>query len=224
MLARLGVARRLLLNVVIMLVAAGLIGIGTNLLSRSRDTQSDLRFLLPDQAAAIVDLIESVPPERRTLLLRAINTDDLRVKFEAVRPSPPVMTTRFPVAEWLIADYLETFRSRVVEVAVVPGSGSTWLSLWLERLAPNSPLRITIGLRTGEFAVFETRGSATQRLFGMPTGFWIGVLGFYLAIGAVFAVRREAKPMSDLAASITRFADAGAPAIITPRGHPTSAP
>ncbi|MFZ8247752.1 hypothetical protein ACO1KO_14155, partial [Staphylococcus aureus] len=73
-------------------------------------------------------------------------------------------------------------------------------------------------MSTGEYAVIETHGAPTQRLVGLPTGFWIGALGALLGALAIAAIVREARPLTELAKSVTRFSRDGKPEPIAPTG------
>jgi hypothetical protein len=67
---RLGFAARLFIIFVTSLVALQVLAVATFYLQRSRDTDTALRMPLPDQAAALVELLESrsscAPPAART--------------------------------------------------------------------------------------------------------------------------------------------------------------
>ncbi|MET0667376.1 MAG: ATP-binding protein, partial [Methyloceanibacter sp.] len=64
---------RLLLIVLTGLVAIQLLGAAIYLLQRARDTEAGLQLPLPDQAAALVALLERTPKESWPLVLRAAN-------------------------------------------------------------------------------------------------------------------------------------------------------
>lgn len=222
MLQRLGLVGRLIVILLLLLIALGLTGIAVSFATRSRDAGVTLRFPLPDQAAAIADLLDSAPESRRELMLRAVNSDDLRVGVMPAPPPPPAFSRSFPVAEWLVGQYLESYRSRHVEVMLLAASDSTLLGRILEWSSPRStaPLRILMSLKSGEILVLETRGTATQRLFGVPTGFWVGALGALLAALAIWAIVREARPLTELAQSVARFSADATPAAVALRGAP----
>jgi signal transduction histidine kinase len=212
---------RLIAILLILLVALGLFGIGLNWYLRGQETGGGTRLPLPDQVAAIVDIIERGNLARRDLVLRAVNSDEFKVTITSARP-PASAGQRMPVAEWLVANYLEALPTRAVEVLVLREDSESWF-LWLVRGASPKlglPLRIVVPLTTGEFAIFETRGAAVQRVFGVPIGFWIGVLGTILGAIAIVAIRREAKPLADLSHALHRFGSDARPHPVTPRGAP----
>ena len=220
MLGRLGLAGRLVMILLCVLVMLGLSGIGISWYLRGLDAGTGVRLPLPDQVAAIVAALEAGGPARRDLILRAVNAEDLRVTVDSKRPTASTTSRHFPVAEWLVGQYLEAMHKR--EIDVTAEQASPRFAQWVGLLSPNSrmPLRIVVPLIDGDFAVFETRGPPTQRIFGVPTGFWIGVLGALLGLLAVIAIVREAKPLGDLARSVSQFSGDRSPGIVQPRGAP----
>ena len=74
---RLGFGARLLLIVITGLVALQLLVIMGYFLQRSRDTETGFRLPVPDQAAALVELLEATPKPQWPLVLRAANSADL---------------------------------------------------------------------------------------------------------------------------------------------------
>ena len=176
---------------------------------------------LPDQVAAIVDVLERAGSPRRDLVLRALNSADLKVTVTMERPSA-VAGRRMPVAEWLVQNYLEAMPARPVEVLIVTDGEPTWWVAWLKGSTPGVglPVRIIVPLTTGEQAVFDTRGNPAQRVFGVPVGFWVGVLGGIMGIVAILAIRREARPLVDLSTAVARFSADAKPISVPVRGAP----
>ncbi len=83
------------------------------------------------------------------------------------------------------------------------------------------PLRTTVpvavGLTRGGFAIFESR-SEIVRVFGLPVGFWIGVISAGISIIAVRAIMREARPLQALAGAVQSFSVDAKPVTIVPAG------
>ncbi len=86
--------------------------------------------------------------------------------------------------------------------------------------AAREPLKVTIGLATGGYAVLETRGDILRRIWGVPPGFLLGALGALVGLAAIIAIMREARPLRRLSGSVARFADGAVPDPVDARGAP----
>ena len=207
---RLGFSARLFIIFVTSLVALQLLAVMAFFLQRSRDTDTGLRMPLPDQASALVELLEGMPKEQWPLLLRATSGTDLRVHVSAARPAARQPAWyEAPVVELIMRRYLAALGGREVHVRVEPSSelfagpmkALTWMS-------PGA-VEIEIGLKTGETLTVATGGLLHLSMLGFPPGFWAGVLGFAVAAVTVLVVRREARPLRDLAHAVDRMNLAG---------------
>ena len=67
-----------------------------------------------------------------------------------------------------------------------------------------------------------TGGILSLSVLGFPPGFWAGVLGFAVAVVTVLMVRREARPLRDLADAVDRMSLPGKATALpdVPRGAP----
>jgi signal transduction histidine kinase len=81
----------------------------------------------------------------------------------------------------------------------------------MKALAWVSPgaVEIEVGLKTGETLTVATGGLLHLSMLGFPPGFWAGILGFAVAAVTVLVVRREARPLRDLANAVDRMNLAG---------------
>ena len=68
--------------------------------------------------------------------------------------------------------------------------------------------------------VFESKGDLSRRLFGLPPGFWVGALGSLVAIAALLAIYREARPLRELARAVSGFSGRVPPQPVRARGAP----
>ena len=200
---RLGFAARLLIIVVTSLVALQVLAVAGYFLQRSRDTATDLRMPLPDQAAALVELLERMPKDQWPLVLRATSSTDLRVR---IADQPPegreAAWYEAPVVALILRRYLAALGGREVRVRVEPSS--ELLSGPMRALAWVSPgtVEIEVGLKSGETLIVTSGGLLHLTMLGFPPGFWAGVLGFAVAAITVLMVRREARPLRDLAQAV----------------------
>jgi signal transduction histidine kinase len=221
-LGRLGFAGRLMAIVLLAILAMQAIATGLGYVARMRAGPGDALMLLPERAAAIVDLIEATGTERRESLLRALSSDTLHVVYAPQRPTIESDAQRLPAVEWVVEQYLPEEGKREVVAFIKPEQGSRWRQLRIGQywLASREPLRIAIGLDGGGYAVLESRGDIAPKVFGFPPGFFIGALGALVGIAALLAIWREAQPLRDLADSVAGFTGEGPATPVRPRGAP----
>jgi len=120
---RLGFGARLVVIFATSLVALQLLGVAAFMLQRSRATEGGLRLPLPDQAAALVELIESLPKDQWPKLLRAANSADLSVHIADTRPqSREPAWHEAPIIDFILRRYLSALGDRDVRVRVEPSN------------------------------------------------------------------------------------------------------
>jgi signal transduction histidine kinase len=220
---RLGFAARLFIIFVTSLAALQVLAVAVFFLQRSRDTDTEIRMPLPDQAAALVELLESMPKSQWPVVLRATSSTDLRVHILEQRPEGrEAAWYEAPVVELILRRYLASLGGRDVRVRVE--ASSELFAGPLRALAWASPgaVEIEIGLRSGETLVVQAGGLLHLSMLGFPPGFWAGVLGFAVAVITILMVRREARPLRDLAQAVDRMTlpGKGDPIPDLPRGAP----
>ena len=222
MLRRLGFTGRLMAIVLLALLALWAIGVGWVFVSESREEIQSRLYPLPEQAAAIVELIDAIEPSRRPSVLKAVSSETLHVTIEHERPSTEAGLQRLPLVEQFLSRYLRALEPREVIVTVE----SRGLPLWRELrfgqywLYARQPLHLAVSLRSGGYAVFEARGQLGRRLFGLPPGFVVGALGALVAIAAILAIAREARPLKILADKVAGFTGDTLPAPVPAAGAP----
>lgn len=202
---RLGFAARLFAIFVTSLVAVQLLSVVAYMLQRSRVTEGGLRLPLPDQAAALAELLEGMPKEQWPKLLRAANSADLSVRISDTRPAAREPTWyEAPVVDFILRRYLTTLGDREVRVRVEPSSelleGPLKVLAWV---SPGS-IEIEIGLKSGETLIVAAGGVLSLSVLGLPPGFWAGILGVFIAGVALYLLRREARPLRELADAVDR--------------------
>lgn len=203
---RLGFGARLLLIVVTALVALQLLAVVVYFLQRSRDTETGFRLPVPDQTAALVELLEHTPKEQWPLVLRAANSADLSVKVAEGGPRGAEPSWyEAPVVELIMKRYLAALGGRPLRVSVEASSERLEGPLRMLAWASPGAVEIEVGLTTGETLVVTTAGALSFSMLGFPPGFWAGLLGFAIALIAVVMLRREARPLRDLAAAVDRM-------------------
>jgi two-component system, OmpR family, osmolarity sensor histidine kinase EnvZ len=222
MLGRLGFIGRLI-GIVLLLILV-LVGINTAflLISEERKQTPSSRFPLPDQAAAIVELIESAPLKKRAEVQRAVSTPRFQVRIVPKVPDALLDKPRMAGIEWLIGQYLETFRDRAVLAVRVGAAGRGPIGRFFDRMSPINPtsVNVAVALRDGHYVLFEVKHASPLRLFGVPAGFWFGVLGCAFSALALWAISREARPLRELVRSVQGFSGDGTPRPVDVRGAP----
>lgn len=220
MLRRLGFVGRLIAIIFLSLLALWFVGVGWTYVSEA-PSRPRMFLPLPKQAAAIVRLLEASDADRRKDILGATNSDTLTVSLSDTLPIADPERSRLPAIEWMVARYVDELGDREI-VAYLADRPRGFRALWWRSSASafTQPLRLAIELGTGGYVVFETHGELSRRLFGLPPGFWVGMLGALIGIAAIVAVAREARPLTELARTVSRFGDEATPVVIPPRGAP----
>lgn len=219
---RLGFLGRVVLILLALFLGVAAVGVALNILAREQSETGTERFPVPAQTAAIVELIDATPVADRARVLKAVTSDTFHVRIAESSVGNLSKGRRMPGVEWLVGQYLETLTDReVLAFRVVPEATRPPVRL-LDRLSGSRRVQIAIAvaLRDGNYAVFEIRGDASRRVFGIPIGLGIGLFGSFFAAIALWAVAREARPLRELAQSLSAFARDSTPREIQPRGAP----
>jgi two-component system, OmpR family, osmolarity sensor histidine kinase EnvZ len=220
-LGRLGFTGRMMAIVLLALFAMMALSAGLAYVAVNRNAGDTTAMLLPERAAAVVEVLEHTPPERRATALAALSSESLAVSFH---PDPPDVADadRLPLIERAIAPYFAEVGGREVIATLPPHAAAGWKRLRFGQYwrAAREPLRVMIGLATGGYAVLETRGDILWRFWGVPPGFLIGALGSLVGLAAIVAIMREARPLRRLANSVSRFAETAVADPVDKRGAP----
>jgi signal transduction histidine kinase len=220
---RLGFGARLLVIFLTSMLALQLLGVGLSQLQRSRATDTGLRLPLPDQTAAIVELLEKTPRHERPLVLRAANGSDLRVSIhDARRITEPADWSEAPLAEFVLRRYLSALGPRDVHVRIKPSTELLDGPLRFMSWASPGSVEIEVGLSGGEYLSVSAEGLASLNVIGLPPGFWAGIAGALIAIAALLLLRRETKPLRRLADAVDTL-DVGPDPVLL-HDDPRSAP
>ncbi len=203
-----GLALRITLLLISLLAAVVLITAGAFYLQRQADVGIGPRFPLPDQLAAIVELIEATPPEQRSLVLRAINSPDLRVSLRQGSLPATVGESEFPSLAWMTQRYLSALGERRVHAGASDdgASESGESARFGDGLRRRSPmLQVQVELHDGQIVLIELRGGLLQRVLGRRLA-WAAVLAILLTtLLALWSVRRQIRPLETLADAVERF-------------------
>jgi signal transduction histidine kinase len=200
---RLGFGTRLVIIFLTSLVVVQLIAIFTVVQQRNRANDSGLRLPLPDQAAALVELLESLPRERWTQVLRAANSADVSVRLaDGTSESREPDWFEAPVVDFILRRYLSALGGRDVKVRIEPSTelleGPAQFLAWA---SPGS-VEIDVALKSGERLLVSGSGYQSLSILGLPPGFWAGILGTAVAGLALYLLKREARPLLELASAV----------------------
>jgi signal transduction histidine kinase len=200
---RLGFGARLFAIFAASLIALQLLAGAVYMLQRRHATAGGLRLPLPNQAAALVELIESLPKEQWPKVLRAANSADLSVRIVKGRPSSREPAWyEAPLVDFILRRYLRALGDRDIRVRVEPSSeflqGPLKILSWV---SPGS-VEIEVGLKDGETLIVSAGGVLSLSVLGLPPGFWAGILGVGIAAVALYLLRREARPIQRLAEKV----------------------
>jgi two-component system, OmpR family, osmolarity sensor histidine kinase EnvZ len=222
MLGRLGFAGRLMAITLLALLALWALGAGVSYVTQGQRLLPRRTMPLPAQIAAVVQLLETAPPAHRETIPAAVNSDILTVTVQDRRPEDQPSLKRLPAVEWYTRRYAEALAGRDVIATVDRADVPPWRGWPLRDYWRYSirPMRVTVSLKGGGYASFETRGEISRRLLGLPPGFWLGALGSLIGIAALLAISREAGPLKDLSRAVTHFSRDGQPLAVEPRGAP----
>lgn len=214
---RFGLAGRLALIVVGGLVTVQVLMLIAYVGERERAAPLGAFVPLIQRIAALAQLVESLPPAQRTLALRATAAPGFA---SAVREARPDLET--PVLLGFAARRLRTLLGgppdRFVAVALIGSDRSGGTMVQRLRDLRGARLRIAVELDGGGYLEVLAGGDGTLRLLGVPVGLIAGTLGFLVALVALLAVRREARPLSDLADAVERFGARLEPSHVRERG------
>src|SRR6202012_2248878 len=82
------------------------------------------------------------------------------------------------------------------------------------------PVDVYVRLPGAQWLVTEVRGDLLPRFFGLPTGFWLGIIGILLTSGVILVILREGRAVERIAHSLEGFASTGVPQTFPVRGAP----
>lgn len=175
--------------------------------------------LVPDQIAAVVRLWRSFDDAQRRDVLSAISGAGLTYRLTS---EPPIESP----GDAHVREVEEAVRKRLGSVA--PNDVVALIQsrrFGRDNRAVNwalstEPVRVYVRLRPNEWLVAEVRGDLLPRFFGLPTGFWLGIIGLLLTGGVLVVILREGRAIERIAHSLETFAATGAPEPIPIRGSP----
>lgn len=215
---RFGIAARLALIVVGALALVQFLMLGAYMVERRRVNETRLTIVpLMAQIAAVVRMADAIAPPQRVLALEAATSTAFEPRFLPQMPDRSTPLPLQPLARRLQELIGDPRPVAVSLLTVDPGEARLVESL---RDLSGSRLRVTVALAAGGALEVTAGGDLVVRLLGLPVGLLAGALGFVVAFVALLAVRREVRPLSDLAAAVERFGADLEPKDVPVRGAP----
>ncbi|KQZ01199.1 histidine kinase [Pseudolabrys sp. Root1462] len=172
------------------------------------------------QIASLTQALEQVPPGDRAIVARAASDPRFRAEIRSGKPADVEHTAVLGGREQRLRALIGPPDDRFVALSLVTGPSRGSQKVTRLRDLVGAHMRAVVGLSAGEYLDVEAGGQLTLRLFGIPMGLIAGILGFAVALAAIVAVRRETRPLSDLADAVARFGTAIEPQPVAERGAP----
>lgn len=175
--------------------------------------------LVPDQIASVIHLWPGLDESQRKDVLRASSSAGLNFSISPEGPPAPVDLAHVREIENAVRQHLggtDVFSVVALMRARPFGREDRALNWALS----NEPVWVYVRLPTGNWLVAEVRGDLLPRFFGLPTGFWVGVVGLLLASGVLLAILREGRAVERIANSVEAFAATGVPQPMVIGGSP----
>ena len=219
---RIRIAGRLALIVVGAIVLVQMLMAAVYFVEQRRRAEPAGFTSLLGQIAALTRALDSVPPAQRPLILRAATNIRFLPRISPTRPENTGHSALLAGAERRLHAMLGPPRNRFVALSLIAehkAGHHPFFRFRLRRLV-GSQLHAVVGLSSGGYLDVEAARDLTLRLLGIPAGLLAGILGFAVALGALIAVRRETKPLSELAGAVERFGTAIEPQPVAERGAP----
>lgn len=216
---RIRIASRLALIVVGAIVLAQLLLAATYFIE-SREGGAPRIEPLIQQTAALALLLDRLPEAERPLALRAASGFGFNPSIRTDRPEERHAAI-LRKAEDRLRNLLGAQNDdRYVALSLISNERRGSQPVTRLRYLIGAQIHGVVALTSGGYLAIEARGGLTLRLLGIPIGLLAGILGFVVALAALIAVRRETKPLSNLATAVERFGSAIEPQPVTERGAP----
>ena len=199
--------------VAILAIVAEVLGLTATFRELQRRRAEDATELAPDQIAAVARLWPSLTQTQKPQMLRALSWSGLSYRIVEAPPAPAANEAHVRAVEAALDRRLDDTGAVALIHARRAGNPGVWpLS--------TAPLRIFVPVGPAEWLEADARGELGPRFFGVPTGFWVGVIGLLLAAGVLAAILREGRAIGRISAALDAFAASGAPQPLAAGGSP----
>jgi len=218
--ARIGIATRLTLIIVGALVLLQLLAVASYFVERRHAADGATFAPLLGQIASLTLLLDRTPADDRNLVLRAATGLNFVPSVRAALPQDGTPPSHSHLAEWRLRRLLGQNDDRFIAIWFTRADQSNRHPLTRLRDYVGSQFHAVVGLKSGGYLDVHATGNLAMRLLGLPVGFVAGFLGLIVAVLALFAVRRETKPLTELGAAVEQFGSSLEPQTIKEQGAP----
>ncbi len=198
------------------LVAVQVLMLAAYITERERNRPLAPFVPLMQRVAALARLLEHIPPADRDLALRAATAPGFAPSLTAT-PADIETPALLAFAEERLRALSGGPPDRFVALSLVGEDHPRGLLARLRDLR-GARLTLVVGLSGGGYLEVVAGGDVTVRLLGLPIGLIAGILGFVVALVTLIAVRRETRPLSDLADAVEQFGIQLQPSHLRERG------
>jgi two-component system, OmpR family, osmolarity sensor histidine kinase EnvZ len=210
---------RLFFWIAVVAILVEVLGLTSTFVEARRRRVGETAGLVPDQIAAVVHLWPSLNEPQQKEMLRAVSSSSLNFRVTPERPQASNDMAHVIEAEKAVRTHLDGAEAASV-VALIHARAFGREHRAFNWALSNQPVLIYVRLMTGDWLTAEVRGDLLPRLFGLPTGFWVGVVGLLLSSGVLLAILREGRAVERIANSVEAFAATGLPQPIKVGGSP----
>jgi two-component system, OmpR family, osmolarity sensor histidine kinase EnvZ len=196
------------------------LGLTSTFVEQHRRRVGSAAGLLPDQIASIVHLWPSLQGLQRKDVLAAISWAGLSYRITPDAPSITPQDAHVREVEDAVRKRLGGGAEAASVVALIRARAFGNDRRAINWALSSEPIRVYVHLATGHWLLTEARGDLLTRFLGLPTGYWVGIIGLLLLCGVLWAILREGRAVERIAQSVETFASTGVPQPIAVGGSP----
>lgn len=194
-------------------------GLTSTFVELRRRRVGDAPGLVPDQVAAVAHLWPGLKEPQRRGLLAALSSVGLNYRVTSEAPVTSSETAHVREIEDAVRKRISPAEADSV-VALIRSKPFGRDGRTMNWALSSEPVRVYVHLTGDDWLVAEVRGDLLPRFLGLPTGFWVGVVGLLLAGGVLVVILREGRAVERIADSVEAFAATGIPQPIAIGGSP----
>ena len=182
-----------------------ILGLTSTFIEMRRQRVGGAGGLLPDQIAAVVRLWRSLDETERRDVLAAISGPGLAYRVTSEPPVEGSGDAHVREVEHAIGKQLAVEAPNDVVALILARRQFGRDNRAVNWALSTEPVRVYVRLGAGEWLVAEVRGDLLPRFFGLPTGFWLGIVGLLLTGGVLVVILREGRAIERIADSVETF-------------------